>query len=197
MPVEQKFRSLGVEVSVQVPATVDEFDQNAKSVGACLREAVSNVVYRGVLAEFRDAFCDAVEEKSGVERKRKDSGKKTEAGEVILIVDESEGEYLRRVRAEKGWTEDNSVLQSIANEVATELVFDASATEPKERKPKKVPAKYLTAAQRIITNGTQSKYDRFGIVWTGDAAKDAETLAWKIKAEVEEAEKAKLEAAYG
>lgn len=182
--VTKKYRSLECDVNIQVPASNEDFDSNAKKAGACLEEAINNVVYRGVLNDFRDKFCDAVEAKTGVERRTQPTGKKDDKGADILEYAESEKKYVDRVRAEKGWTEDNSVLQSIADEIATTLTFDASATERKPSLPKKLANDFRVAAERIFTNGTEAKYaTQWNLAFTGDRAKDIETLGWAIKAD--------------
>lgn len=54
------FSSLGIDIPVSVPATVEEFNQNAKPgwtpespENPCLDEATSNVIYRSWMAQFR------------------------------------------------------------------------------------------------------------------------------------------------
>lgn len=58
----KKFSSLGLEINLNVPSTVEEFDQNAGKTGACLDEAINNVVYRGMLAEYREALLHGLPE---------------------------------------------------------------------------------------------------------------------------------------
>lgn len=179
----QKYKSLGFEVSFQVPETVEEFDANAKRVGACLSEAINNVVYRSSMAEYREGFLhgydvldDAgkvvkhikgVDEVTGIERKTKSSGKQrtvkgadgVETKEDITVWDEKESEYLDRVIAEKGWDEATAAknLQPIADAVAGAIAFDASARERKPAQPKKLPQMYVDSATRVIDNGNQEK----------------------------------------
>ena len=192
MPQEIKYKSLGCEVSIQVPSNVEDFDINAKRAGACLSEAINNVVYRGVLADFREAFCDAVEASTSITRRSTVVGKTKETKEDILKY-ENEGDYVNRVRVEKGWVEDNTALQAIATEVSSKLVFDASATERKGPGPKKLPNAYKAAAAKIFANGNQDKWaTKFGITLTGDATKDADLIGWGIKRDVEKAEAEKL-----
>jgi hypothetical protein len=58
-----KISPFGLEVDYQIPSTVDEFDQNAKRVGACLDEATKNILYRGVFSDVRYIFLHGDEEK--------------------------------------------------------------------------------------------------------------------------------------
>jgi len=145
----KEFSSLGLKVNLSVPSTVEEFDQNAKRVGACLDEAVNNCVYRGSLAEFRDKFCEALAESTGVERLTKDSGKKDESGQPILTYTETEGDYAKRVAAEKGV--EITSFQSLADSVASAIVFDASARERKAPTPKKLPDWAKKVAEEFLS----------------------------------------------
>lgn len=181
--VQQEVDTLGLTVPVMVPASVADFDSNAKREGACLKEAINNVIYRSWLADFRDSFTTHVEEKTGIQRKTKTVKR---GDKEVAIFDETEGDYMRRVRAEKGWTEDNTQLQEWATEIAKTIDFDASATERKGG-VKKLPTQYLEAAKRIITNKTTGNYARFGLTFSGDPAKlevEAAALGWKIREEV-------------
>lgn len=188
--VAQKFRSLGCDVSINVPQTVEDFDLNAKKAGACLAEAVNNVIYRGTLNEFRDNFCEEVEKETGVERTASPTGKKNSDGTDVLEYDLSEGKYIQHVRTTKGWADDNTVLQGIADKVAATLTFDASAPERKPSEPKKLAAMYKEAATRIFTNGNQAKWGtQFNLTYTGDQAKDIELLGWAIKRDSDEKQK--------
>lgn len=161
-----------------MPATVEEFDQNAKRSGACLDEAVNNCVYRGSLAEFRDTFCEQLESTSGVERATKDSGKKDDKGQPILTYTETEGDYAKRVAAEKGV--DITSFQSLADSVAAAIVFDASARERKAPTPKKLPdwakkvAEEFLSGAKSLDKFTAAYHKIVGtqLVVTGDTHED-------------------------
>lgn len=148
------FKSLGFNVSIQVPETVEEYDKLAGAEGAALKDATTNTVYRSVLNVFRSATVDAIEKKTGKERKR--TYKLNEAGEQVLddeqnpIVEteESEAKYIARVLGD-----DVSAYQSTADEVAATLVFDPKVKERKPVQPKKLAAKFTEAATNLITSG--------------------------------------------
>lgn len=202
--VEKIFSSLGVDFKHQVPASIEEFDLNAKKSNACLDEAINNVVYRNSLAEFRDAFIyglpaltpdlekgittsrakvAGLQEISGIPRKTKTEKR---GDKEVQVPDESEATYVKRVAAEKGWegTDDaaHPELQAIADAIAPHILFDASATERKAAGPKKLPEDYLNAAKRIFANGNQEVWaKKFGLTLTGDAEKDTLTVGWKIR----------------
>jgi len=167
----REYKSLGLKVNFQVPESVTEFDTNAKKEGACLDEAVNNVIYRGSLAEFRDTFlhgCKAqpaadgkpevteikgVEQLTGIERltepvKGKDGKPVIKDGEAVTKYSESEGDYFDRVLAQEN--KEASAFQSLADKVAASIAFDASASERKPSGPKKLANKYKLTAARII-----------------------------------------------
>ena len=197
MQVKQ-FESLGVKINLNIPSTVEEFDQNAKKAGACLDEAVNNIVYRGVLPDFRAMFCERVEKETGIARK---FSTVKEGDKEVEVWDETEGKYMSRVRAEKGWQEDRTQLQAIADLVSPELVFDASSPEPKAKGPRKLPAGYATAALRIFGNGNQDKWaEKLGLTYVAETgnedevkrfrSQNVETLGWAIKKVEDEKRKA-------
>jgi hypothetical protein len=45
-----------MSISYNIPESVEEFDQNAKRVGACLDEACTNIILRANNAVYRDGF---------------------------------------------------------------------------------------------------------------------------------------------
>ena len=181
MPISKQYDSLGVKATANgVPASVEEFDLNAKKVGACLDEAVNNVIYRSFLAGFRALFCEAVEDATSISRKTK---KVKRGDKEVEVFDETEGEYIRGVRLSQGWTEDVSILQGIADKVCVnpDLVFDASATE-RIVQPKKLPEPYRQAGERIVNNGTTEKWAKqFNLALTDDRAKNIDLIGWAIK----------------
>jgi len=226
----RNYKSLGLNVALLVPETVQEFDANAKKEGACLNEGINNVVYRGALAEFRDTFLHGrkeepaadgkpavteikgVEQLTGVERltepvKGKDGKPVVKDGEAVTKYSESEGDYFDRVCATTNRTPES--FQALADEVAAQIVFDASATERKPAGPKKLAQKYKLTAARILAgpnlgNFVSTKLSNIGKTFTatGDMTKtyegtytaadgttktikvsdkDAEALGWLVK----------------
>lgn len=156
-------RMLGVTLKVRVPKTVEAFDALAGKPGACLKEGIDNIIFRGVLTKSRAAFCAAVEAGTKIPRKTKEKGKtKDAAGNEVpkFVFDETEGDYIERVLAtlatQRGVTEvPESELQPYADALGfggtAEVKFDPRAKEPGEAaKPAK---RYMTAAQEQIVNG--------------------------------------------
>ena len=62
-------KTLGFLIPVTVPESVEEFDSLAGEAGACLSEAVDNVMYRGHLNRARAIVVKVVEEKTGIARR--------------------------------------------------------------------------------------------------------------------------------
>lgn len=188
------YKSLGIDIKLNVPETVDEFDLNAKKTGACLLEATNNVIYRGSLAEFRDAFCAAVEDATGISRgtepilDKENKPRVDKDGAPMLKYTETEADYFKRVCAEK--SVEPSSFQAIADKVAEAIVFDASATERQPAGPKKLAQKYQDDAKKILAfdDAKLAKVNkRFNdalgksFTSTGDAEKDVQTLGWLVK----------------
>ena len=226
----REYKSLGLKVAFQVPENVQEFDTNAKKDGACLDEAINNVIYRGSLAEFRDTFLHGrkaepaadgkpaiseikgVEGITGIERltepvKGKDGKPVVKDGEPVTKYSESEGDYFERVLAQTNKKAED--FQSLADEVASSIAFDASASERKATGPKKLAQKYKLTAARILAGpnlssfvsnklsnigktftptGNMDKVFEGSFVATDGSTKtvkvsdaDAETLGWLVK----------------
>lgn len=212
----QKYRSLGLDINLETPETVAEFDTNAKRTGACLDEAIANVIYRGALADFRSAFIHGVEEDkekgvkavagleavTKIERKTKPTGKKDKDGADILVYDETEADYVARVCAEKKC--EVSAFQPLANEIAAQLKFDASARERKPTAPKKLAQKYKDTATAIMAGANFKKFladvkkaISKDFTATGDKEKDVEAVGWLVKEFAEYKEKQTLAAMLG
>ena len=202
-PVLREVSSLGLTLKINVPSTVEAYDALAKKTGAALESAIQNELYRGSLTEFRDQFVDLLEAETSITRKTKDTGKTRDVKvtkvvdgnevesvekEPVLIYDETEAEYVKRVCAERNC--EVTAFQPLADRLSEggdkAIVFDPSATERKSAGPKKLAKKYLDAAQSIITGG---KTDLWMTKYGGDGA--VETIAKKIK-ELEDAEAAKV-----
>jgi hypothetical protein len=201
----KQFNCLGFTVAVKVPQTAEEYDQLAGRVGAILDDAISNVVYRGVLTGVRADFCEELEKATGIARKQSPTGKKKKdaAGvEVdIMAYDESEAKYAARVQAELKLTDEAFVAayQALMDKVVADEAnsFDPSETK-REAKAKKLPESYLVAATRVFANGNEQKIAARLLAESGTAvnfvpvegdeaaqtaakAKNIELLGWAIR----------------
>lgn len=179
----QTYNSLGLEVPFQVPESVTEFDTNAKREGACLAEAINNIIYRGSLAEFRDVFLhgrkedkekgiaavQGVDDLTGIERNTKPvmkNGKPVvKDNEPVVEYSESEADYFKRVcgtLVENGSAKDVDAAKmsflSHATSIASGIEFDASATERKATGPKKLAQKYKDFAKRLLDGPNMSRF---------------------------------------
>lgn len=227
----QDYSSLGVTAHIDVYESVSEGDTAAGKEGAVLAECNNNLVYRGALADFREQFVANVEEATSIARKTKQAkdgkgqlrtkevekdGKKVQ--EPIIVPDETEGDYIARVRAEKGLMDPDpwaAFAQPLADACGTfeekdgkvsrvgNLAVDIKEPERKARGPIKLPEKFRLAAENVIKNGNQSTWveklraEGLSVAdLTGDAAKDAQTLGWAIKAREDAKQKAALAAEY-
>lgn len=158
------YNSLDLDLQVPAPETVEEFDTNAGKPGACLNEAINNVVYRSWLADFRSLFlhggeievtnADGTKSKVKVEgiddiTKIEREGTANDAGEIVKWT-ETEGKYFARVCAKL--QKPASEFQAHANKIAKLIPFDAKAS-PRTFAPKKTAKAYLDAATQIIDKG--------------------------------------------
>ena len=232
--IKKTYNSLGLDIPFEVPETVEEFDRNAKKEGACLAEAINNVIYRGSLAEFRDIFLhgreevknketgevtvtgiDGIDMITGIERKSvvvmKDGKPVVKDGEEVTKwdTDDSEATYFKRVCAElvaAGKAVDAEAakksFQSHAESVASQIAFDASATERQPRKPVQLAAVYKNSAAACFANKDvnwpklESMLSKQGIPMpelTGDQAKDVLAVGWAIKSAKDAEAKKSLE----
>lgn len=201
------YNSLGIDVPFQVPETVEEFDRNAKKAGACLGEAINNVIYRGSLAEFRDLFLHGRDAKDGVEAFKgletltsierttepvldKDGKPRTSDGKPLMKYSETEADYFKRVCALQGKKPED--YQTLANETAALISFDASAKERKAPEPKTLSQKHKDSAKVVLNkyddNQIEKNVRKNAPDWvhtpfarTGDEVKDLETLGWFLK----------------
>lgn len=160
---DQTIKSLGIEVVVQVPSTIDEFNSLG---GDVLKEAINNVLYRSFLAELRDRFVERVGNMTNVKRKVIPGKPKKDGTPGKDSWGESEGKYLDRVCAEEEvelesfaelmtTAQQGGYIPDGETEKVEPLVFDPKKAE-RESGPK-VPAKtYLNAAQQVIDAGNAS-----------------------------------------
>lgn len=199
----KQYNPLGMSPTFQIPESVDEFDTLAKRAGACLDEAVANIMYRGPFADWRDMFLhgfeangskfDGIDKQTGIERKTKvvELTSKNEDGspKTREAYDESEAVYWNRVKTslvQAGrFPSEEAVIanfQPWAQQVADAITFDPSQAERKERGPKKVPKQYIELAQRYIDQGKADVLAKKLTKWLGrEVGIAVEVLAQAIK----------------
>lgn len=191
-------KCVGVNYTISIPETAAEFDSLAKREGACVDEAVNNVIYRGTNADFRSAYLDALIAKTGIERELVDdpSGKKDEKGAVKQVPKNSEGKDVDIIVAQAGL--DEAAQQAIADEVMSAkddkgnalVSFDPSARvrAPREaaigKQDLETALSFLTGDQAKLTKVIKNIKKQGGVevVLTGDQAVDQRAIAAGIKA---------------
>lgn len=146
---------------VKVPSTADEFDQMAGRKGACVEEAIRNIIYRSVNHEFRAKLCAKLEEHTGIPRETKTVG---EGDSARTEYTETEKKY--KARLILNGHVDQEKCQIFANEIAKEIKFDPSPT-----KRRGGPTKEIQVAAESILNAIEMGQSTPDIVSAKIAAK--------------------------
>lgn len=146
---------------VKVPSTADEFDQMAGRKGACVEEAIRNIIYRSVNHEFRAKLCAKLEEYTGIPRETKTTG---EGDSAKTEYTETEKKY--KARLILSGAVDQEKCQIFANEIAKEIKFD-----PSPSKRRGGPTKEIQVAAESILNAIEMGQSSGDIVSAKIAAK--------------------------
>lgn len=196
----------GFELNANVPSTSEEYNALAPSrANAVLEDAVANVMYRGVFPAFRDKLCDHVEKDTGIKRKTKTVKRD---GKDVEVVDESEGKYIARVKAELNIEDEDFVAKyaTVAQTILDGIKFDPSTKERSSEGPK-IGKNDLKLATELLAKGGDesnrvaallgSKLNRV-VELTDDAEANKNTLArafgdWRRQQAAEAAAKTKAE----
>lgn len=192
---QKQTSSLNHKFTITVVDSVEAYDIAAKRAGACLSDAINQVIAHDTLGDIRDVFVGLIEEKTGIKRVEVNTGKitKNEKGESIPIMRlETEGDYYQRVCAELGLDEDKEPFADLAARISAggdkEVKFDPSVREKKAPKSPKLRNDSLEYAKSYLSRGTAGKFadaaaKRFGIEvkLTGDPTADLEPLAWGVQ----------------
>lgn len=153
-------KSMGVNYTVDVPTSVEEYDQLAKVTGACLASAIDNEIYRGCNQQFRKAYLAALITRTGIKREQvpDPSGKLNEDKTPKLVYKNSEGKDIDLIIAQANVSEADQ--QAIADEISGSkaedgnpvIVFDPSEREKKEREAS-IGKGDLDMAAQLIAQG--------------------------------------------
>ena len=153
--------TLGLIVIVAgVPSNAAEYDEMAKETGACVDDAVNNVVYRSWLAQFRGKFAEKLNTGVGEELNAETSGQSkwailssTTNEKTGKTTDkyETEAKYVDRLRTlltTKLGSEEaaNAKLQEVANEIAATMPFSLD----KAVRQGKIAQELLDAADGLL-----------------------------------------------
>jgi hypothetical protein len=156
--------SLGYKLSFNGPNTVEEYDQKAGRVGACLEDACENTLYRSTLPEWQDAWATKLAELTNQQRQvdkeatDKARSRAKDPGKVQDILEKVKA-YNQRVTA--GMPED----QKNALALAAQQVADSITVDPSPSKRAKGPDKALLAkAESLLTlpeDQLQQRIDKY------------------------------------
>lgn len=127
--INRTVKSMGFEILVPVPATVDEYNALApKRENPVLEDAVLNVLYRGVLNKFRDGLLEALEKVTGIAR--------INAG----------------TKEEPVWEKDTTFFKRVIVEVAKQRGLDPAA----DATVSTLMSEWKPIAQSVVTGGSIS-----------------------------------------
>jgi len=209
------------ETTAEANAQANRKDGNGNPIDAVLEECNNNLTYRGPLADAREVVCHLLEEETGIEWPKKDSGRKDKDGKPVLVYI-AEGEYANQVCVAKGW-QDLKFLQGKLDERCRNMVETDEDGNPKRdesgnpvtfplavditqkvriSKPKVLAAKYVDAAKKIknvekFLAAYSKEVGKPAPALTGDAEKDIKVLGWAAKELCEVRERAQLAAMPG
>ncbi len=218
----------GLEAPILIYETAAEANEVAalkdaagQPVDAVLGECNNNLVYRGPLADAREVVCRLLEEETGLEWSKKDSGRKDKEGKPILVYI-AEGEFANQVCVAKGWAdlkflqakfdercrnmtetddEGNPKRDESGNPITFALAADIKQTA-RISKPKVLAAKYIESAKKIknvakFWTAYTAEVGKPAPTPTGEAEKDLKTLGWAAKELCEVRERVQLAAMPG
>ena len=182
--------SLGFTLNKAVPETNEEYDNLAKrGPNAACEDASASTLYRGTFPQYRDAFLEKVAEITGIERRTKETGKKDSDGQPVVVWDETEGEYWKRVKAEKSLSDEAAIQQfaELAQQCMDDASFDPSVKERKSAGPRAIAKTYTKIATEAVNTGKASALagllgSKLGreVALTGDSEADVKVLAQAI-----------------
>lgn len=120
-------KTLGLSLNVEVPATVEAYDELAGEKGACLNDANNQTLYQNWNSQFRKKLCIRLAETKNVEWPEKTDAN----GDVVRGPDKANGEPGAALKIpEKKFFDilrpqfDTAELFKIAQEVADEIKFN-------------------------------------------------------------------------
>jgi hypothetical protein len=162
--MQYETNSLGYKLSFNGPATVEEYDQKAGRVGACLEDACDNTIYRGTLPEWQDEWAKKLAEHTGQARqvdKEATDRAKSRAKDPSKVQDIMEKVKAFDKRVTAGMNDaQKAELGKLAQQVADNIFVD-----PSPSKRAKGPDKALLAkAESLLTlpdDQLQQKIDKY------------------------------------
>lgn len=180
----------GFKLTREVPSSIEEYNTLAKRENAVLDDAIANTLYRGVFAEFRAMFVEAVAEETGIAVINHGTEDEPQW--------ESDGKYIKRVIAALGISKDEFVsrFQSKAQSLMDSIAFDPSERERKSDGPK-VGKRDKALAEEILAKYTPEQVNavaaKLSSILNRTVGTDVDSLA-RALADKRRAEAAALEA---
>lgn len=141
--------SLGVKVTLMVPATVNDLIASAKSPEDIRLAVIRYSCHQGWNNSFREAVCKKLAEVTGEQRIQKVIGgvpqvRVNRAGDKETPILETEGDYIKRLKLEGFISED--AFAALALEVSASVPFVIKSAE-EESEP---DAQFFAAARAIL-----------------------------------------------
>jgi uncharacterized protein YjbJ (UPF0337 family) len=153
--------SLGFKLTKEVPSSVEEYNALApKRENAVLEDAISNVLYRGTLAEFRGSVLEELGKLTGVERAVIKPAATEEDSDVL----ESEGKWFARIKASKGIVKNEDLpaeWTAIAQKHMDLAAFDPAVKERSSDGPV-ISKKDLAFAEELFKRGVEKVQEVVG-----------------------------------
>lgn len=167
----------GLEFDIETPFnTVEEFDNLAGMVGACLNEATQHVLAHKHLNRVRAAVCKKAEELTGIER-----AKTTDGDGKSIKYSESEQTYFKRVVAECAGRDDWNDIEAALKDTAASVKFELVVTRSR------VTKEGLAMADALINGGKAEAFAaKYGIELPSDPEEMRNVLALEVKKVIDE-----------
>lgn len=179
---KQQYACMQGKITIEVPDTVEDYDQLGGRVGLCLEDAIKKTVYHKTLGDAREEISDAVTKEYDFPRNEVDTGRKRKSDNSAVMRDEDVEDHIKRFFVAKGWNWDNPPQEWLDFVAGIEVVFDPSA-KVREGKAKNLAKIYVAAVDKVYASGSQAKAASvLGVTLTGDEAQDRNLLGWAIKA---------------
>lgn len=141
------YASVGVDWTILVPETVDEYNTLARQAGnPCLDAAIDHIVFHDTLGDIRHEFAEALSKELKIERLKKETGEKDDKGAAITKP-ENDGAFINRMLAQTG--KKATDFTDIIKAVSEKVTFDPSVSA-RTGKSKETPKFATNAAKELL-----------------------------------------------
>jgi protein-tyrosine-phosphatase len=146
--------TMGFDVKLRGPGSVEVYDRKAGKVGATLEDAVENTIYRATLPELHDKLVPRIQEFTGMTREVNATATEAARGrsknpDKVKDIMETVPKFVKRATA--GFDKDRMAeLQRIVQEVADTIEIDPSPS----KRATGIPKEYLAKADSVLTLDT-------------------------------------------